>query len=352
MRLFPPYIVRNAQVFYSHEFLFHHNTEATSNGILADMGSLSYKVPGITEIEDASKRIEKIIHHTPVLSNSSINNITGASIFFKCENLQRGGAFKIRGASNAILSHTRENRIKGVTTHSSGNHAQAVAIVAKSLNIPAYMVMPSNTAAVKKQAVAGYGGDIVECEPTLQARESKVKEVIENTGALFIHPYNNYDIIAGQATACRELLEEIRDPDYILAPVGGGGLLSGTALSANYFSPGSSVIGCEPKGADDAFRSMQANRIIPSINPKTIADGLLTSLGEKTFDIIRNHVEEILTVEDELILAAMKLYWERMKLVVEPSGAITLAVILKEKQRFKNKRVAIIISGGNVQFPY
>lgn len=299
------------------------------------------------DIVEAHERIKPYIHHTPVMTSTAIDNIAGCRIFFKCENFQKIGAFKARGAINAALQIPKEFRSKGIATHSSGNHAQAIARASKILEIPSYIVMPGNAPEIKKKGVRGYGGQIFECEPTVESREKTLTEVITKTGANEVHPYNNYDIIAGQATAAKELIEETSPLDFILAPVGGGGLLSGTLLSANYFSPSTKVIAAEPAGADDAFRSMQSGKI-ESSQSNTIADGLLTSLGDKTFPIIRDHVERIITVTDEEIIAAMRLIWERMKIIVEPSGAVPLAALLKDKDKFAHKNVGIILSGGNV----
>jgi threonine dehydratase len=298
-------------------------------------------------IEQAHERIKPYIHRTPVLTCTAIDAIAGCYIFFKCENFQKVGAFKARGAMNAALCLTPEDLKKGLATHSSGNHAQAIARAANILNTPSFIVMPRTAPLIKKKGVEGYGGKIFDCEPTLEARETMLSQVIENTGATEIHPFNNYDVIAGQATAAKELIEEINGLDIIMAPVGGGGLLSGTALSAHFFSPGTIVIGAEPAGADDAYRSMKSGRIEAS-QANTVADGLLTNLCEKTFSIIRKHVKEILTVSDEEIIAAMRLVWERMKIIVEPSCAVPLAALMKNKEKFAGKRIGIILSGGNV----
>ncbi|MGB8191868.1 MAG: pyridoxal-phosphate dependent enzyme [Chitinophagaceae bacterium] len=298
-------------------------------------------------IISAHERIKPYIHHTPVLTSEAINKIAGASIFFKCENFQKVGAFKARGAMNAILSLSKDELNKGVGTHSSGNHAQALARAAKVLNVPSYIVMPRTAPAIKKAGVEGYGGQIFECEPTLAARESTLAEVVAKTGAAEIHPFDNYKVIEGQATAAKELLEEINDLDIIITPVGGGGLLSGTALAAHFFSDKTTVLAGEPEGADDAFRSMKSGQIEPS-QSNTIADGLLTSLSAKTFAIIREHVKEVITVSEDEIIAAMRLLWERMKIVVEPSGAVPFAAILKRKDDLAGKRIGVIISGGNV----
>lgn len=275
--------------------------------------------------------------------------MTECDVFFKCENLQKVGAFKARGGFNALLSLSEDERKKGVTAHSSGNHAQAVALAAKTLGIKAYIVMPSTAPTVKKNAVKGYGAEVIECEPTLEARESTVEKIIEEKGAVLVHPFNDYNIIAGQGTAAIELLESQPDLDYIFTPIGGGGLVSGSALVAKYLSPGTKVIGSEPEEADDAYRSFKTGTILPhDTPPKTIADGLLTTLGEKTFEIIKHEVDDVLVVNEQEIIAAMKLMWERMKIVTEPSGAVPLAALIRNKEQFKGQQVGIIISGGNV----
>jgi threonine dehydratase len=297
----------------------------------------------------AHERIRPYVHRTPVLTNSTIDQIAGCNLFFKCENFQKVGAFKARGAMNAILSLSQDELRKGVATHSSGNHAQALARAARVLNVPAYIVMPSSAPAIKKAGVQGYGGKIYECEPTLAARESTLAEVVAQTGATEIHPFDNYKVIEGQATAAKELFEEVNHLDIVIAPVGGGGLLSGTALATSFFSPETTVLAGEPEGADDAARSMKSGKIEQS-QSNTIADGLLTNLSEKTLRIIRGHVKEIITVSDAEIVDAMRLVWERMKVIVEPSGAVPLAAILKRKADFAGKRIGIIFSGGNVDW--
>jgi threonine dehydratase len=297
---------------------------------------------------ETHRRIQPYIHWTPSMTCQTLNRMAGAELFFKCENFQKMGAFKMRGAANAILCLNDEARSKGVATHSSGNFAQALALSAKMLGVKAYIVMPSNSPAVKKAAVRDYGGEIIECIPTLQAREDTLREVVERTGATFLHPYNQEEVILGQGTAAMELLEDVPDLDYLLAPVGGGGLIGGTALAARFFSPKTTVIAAEPHGADDAWQSKQAGHIVPQTNPQTIADGLRTSLGDLTFPLIRDFVEKIIRVEESEIVEALRLLMERMKLVVEPSGAVPLAAVLKEKENFKGKRVGIILSGGNV----
>ncbi len=304
----------------------------------------------ITEITDAQNRIEPFVHKTPVLSSAYFNLLTEAELFFKCENFQKVGAFKYRGATNAILQLAEEKKAKGVIAHSSGNHAQALALAAKSQGIIAHIVMPSNAPKVKSEAVAGYGAKISFCEPTLAARQLMVAELITEYGYTEIHPFDNDHIIAGQATLAMELIEEVQDLDAIITPVGGGGLLSGTALSAHYFGEQIRVYGGEPQNADDAKRSLDAGELIPMINPNTIADGLLTSLSERTFLIIKEHVSDIFTVTEEEIKTAMKLVWERMKIIIEPSSAVAVAAVLKNNKVFKAKKVGIITSGGNVDF--
>jgi len=304
--------------------------------------------PTKEEIIEAHERIKNQIKQTPILTSSSINNITGCELFFKCENFQKVGAFKFRGASNSVFSLDNNELQKGVATHSSGNHAAALALAAKTKNIPAYIVMPHTAPAIKKKAVERYGAKIIFCEPTLQSREETLKNIVAETGAVFIHPFDNYSVIAGQATCAKEIFEEIHNLDYVLSPVGGGGLLSGTCLSARYFSSNTKVIGVEPKGADDAFRSIRDGIIYPSINPQTICDGLLTQLSERTFEIIKGNVAEIIVVEENTIIEAMKMIWERMKIIIEPSSAVVLAAIMENKEKFSGKKISLILSGGNV----
>ena len=304
--------------------------------------------PSWEEIEQAATRIEPYIHRTPVLTSQSINQMVGASLYFKCENFQKVGAFKIRGAMNAIFSLDKEEVERGVATHSSGNHAQAVALGAKTRGTKAWIVMPRTAPKVKKAAVLGYGAEVIPCEPTLQARESTLQKVVEETGAHFIHPFDDWRVITGQATAAKELIEEVGEMDGLITPVGGGGLLSGTALTTHYLLPGAKVYAGEPLGADDAAQSFRSGQLIPSTNPQTIADGLLTSISEKTFAVMRAHVTEIITVGDEEIIGAMRLIWERMKIIIEPSCAVPFAAILKEKERFAGQKIGIILTGGNV----
>ncbi len=306
------------------------------------------KYPDSKAILAAAERMAPYVHKTPVMTSAYLNERFGAHIFFKCENFQKVGAFKSRGAVNAVFSLDDESAHKGVATHSSGNHAQALARAAALRNIPAYIVMPETAPKVKVAAVKDYGGKITFCKPTLTAREETLNEIVAKTGAVEIHPYDNLNVIAGQATAVKELVEEKPGLDLILCPVGGGGLLSGSALSARFFSSGTKVIGCEPAGADDAFRSFYSGKFIPSINPMTIADGLLTSLGKYTFPIIQEFVSEIVTVEEVNIIEAMRLVYERMKIIIEPSSAVPLAALLENKINVTEKKVGILISGGNV----
>jgi len=300
------------------------------------------------DIIQSHQRISPYIHRTPILTSQMINDISGAELFFKCENFQKMGAFKMRGATNAILQLSDEQKQKGVVTHSSGNFAQALALSAKSLGIKAYIVMPSNSPEVKKKAVIGYGGIITECEPTLEDREKTATQIKQEKGATFVHPYNDFNVILGNASVGKELLEEYPDLDLIIVPVGGGGLISGVALSAISFSNNCKVIGAEPYTVDDAYRSLQSGKIEYNLTTDTIADGLKTLLGDITFNIIKNHVEKIIRVTEEEIVEAMQLIWERMKIIVEPSAAVTLAAVLKSKQEFKNKKVGMVLSGGNV----
>ena len=303
----------------------------------------------LAAIEEARERIRDHVHQTPVITCQALDALSGRQLFFKCENLQKVGAFKFRGATNAILSLTEEQAANGVVTHSSGNHAQAVALAARSRGIAAHIVMPSNAPAIKRAAVEGYGARVIACEPTLAARESTAAKVISETGASFIHPYNDQRVIAGQGTTALELLEEVPGLDAIITPVGGGGLISGVSIACRELAPEIKVLGAEPTGADDAARSMEAGELIPQQAPSTIADGLLTSLGDLTWPIIRDHVERIVRVDDTAIIAAMQLFWQRAKLVIEPSAATALAVVLGGAlDDLPLKRVGIILSGGNV----
>ena len=294
------------------------------------------------------ERIQPYIHKTPVLTSQLLNEKAGCNLFFKCENFQKMGAFKMRGAANAILSLSEEERQRGVVTHSSGNFAQAVSLAAKKLGVKAYIVMPKNAPQVKKEGVNTYEGEIIECESTPQARETTANNVKEEKGATFLHPSNQDEVIYGNSTVAIEFLEEHPDLDIILTPVGGGGLIAGTALAAHYFSENCKVIGGEPMEVDDAYRSLISGKIETNKSFHTIADGLRTNLGNRNFPIIQKYVEKIIRVEEDEIINAMQLIWERMKIIIEPSSAVPFAAVLKNKEEFKNKNVGIILSGGNV----
>jgi threonine dehydratase/serine racemase len=309
----------------------------------------------LDDIRAAAERIAGKAHRTPVMTCNTLDRLAGGrSLFFKCENFQKAGAFKFRGACNAVMKLPDDVARRGVVTHSSGNHAQALALAARMRGIAAHVVMPNNAAFVKRRAVEGYGGRVVLCEPTLDARERTAQAVLAETGATLISPYNHADVIAGQGTAGLELLEDIRDLDAIIAPVGGGGLVSGVSIAAKTLHPSIRMIAAEPKGADDAALSKQAGRLIPQTGPKTIADGLLTSLGELTWPVIRDLVERVVTVSEDQIRAAMRLTWERAKLLIEPSSAVAVAVALSDEFRELNgiERVGVILSGGNVDLDH
>ncbi|MBL7112321.1 MAG: pyridoxal-phosphate dependent enzyme [Bacteroidales bacterium] len=304
--------------------------------------------PTYKDVVEAHDRIRKYVHKTPVLTSTSINKIFETQLYFKCENFQKIGAFKFRGASNAIFSLSEDEASRGVGTHSSGNHAAALCLAARMRGIPAQIVMPHNAPGIKKRAVEGYGGQITYCEPTLESREVTMDKVVEETGVYFIPSYNHPLIMAGQGTAAKELIEEVGELDIVMAPVGGGGLMSGTALSVKALLPDAKAIAAEPANADDAYRSFKSGKIVPSVKPDTIADGLLTSLGILTFEVIMDKVDDIITVSEASIVDAMRLIWERMKIIVEPSGAVPLAAIVEGKLDVKNKKVGLILSGGNV----
>lgn len=302
----------------------------------------------IKDLAEVHKRISPYIHRTPILTSSLLNEISGARLYFKCENFQKMGAFKMRGAANAVLNLPEEKRKKGVVTHSSGNFAQALSLAAKSAGVPAYIVMPSSAPQVKKEAVKGYGGKVTECTPTLEEREKAAENIIAETGATFIHPSNDLDVIYGQGTAAFELLQDHKDLDFVITPVGGGGLIAGTALAVNFASDKCKTIGAEPFEVDDAYRSLKSGKIETNEAANSIADGLKTQLGDKNFPIIQQLVAEIIRVEEQEIIAALRLIWERMKIIVEPSSAVAFAAVLREKEKFRGKKVGIIISGGNV----
>lgn len=304
--------------------------------------------PTLSDIRAAYARIQPHIHRTPVLTSQALDALCGAQIYFKCESLQKAGAFKMRGATNAVLLLSPEQAERGVATHSSGNHGAALALAARRRGVRAWVVMPENAPPIKRDAVAGYGATIRECAPTLAAREAALEEVVAETGAEFIPPYDDERIIAGQGTAALELMQEIGELDAVVAPLGGGGLLAGTAIAVTSLMEDTEVIGAEPLGADDAYRSLKAGRIIPMEAPRTIADGLRSSLGEHTFPILQQHVSAVVTVPESTIVTAMRRLWERMKIVVEPSAAVALGVLMEAPERFAGKRVGVILSGGNV----
>ena len=305
-------------------------------------------IPSKQEVEAARARVKPYVHNTPILKSSYINEISGTEVFFKCENFQKMGAFKMRGATNAILQLSEAQKKAGIVTHSSGNFAQALSLAAKNLGVKAYIVMPENAPQVKKEAVKGYGGIITESESTPIAREMEAERIKKETGATFIHPSNDRNVILGNATSAAELLQAHPDLDYVFTPVGGGGLIAGTSLSVNYFGTDCKTIGGEPFEVDDAFRSLKSGKIEFNETTNTIADGLKTFLGDINFPIIKEFVSEIIRVEEIEIISAMKTIWERMKIIVEPSSAVAFAALLREKGRYKNKKVGIIISGGNV----
>jgi threonine dehydratase len=305
-------------------------------------------IPNKSELKLIAEHITPYIKRTPVLTSGSLNDKFGSKFFFKCENFQKTGAFKLRGAMNAILTLNDEERSKGVVTHSSGNFAQALAYAASCKGIKAQIVMPENVIPSKRDAVISYGGEIIYSGNKPEDRENKCKEVISETGAIFIHPSNDIRVISGHTSCAIELIDDAVDLDYVLVPVGGGGLASGISLGFKNFSPNTKVIGIEPKNADDAFQSLKASRIIPQTNPDTIADGLRTSLGDVTFTILKENLQEIITVSEEDIITSMKLIWERLKIIAEPSGAVSLAAIFQNRDEFKDKNIGIIVSGGNI----
>lgn len=303
--------------------------------------------PDLDIIRAAAERIAPYIHRTPVMTSEAVDALCGASVFFKCENLQKAGAFKIRGATNAVLSLPHESAARGVATHSSGNHGAALALAARRRGIPAYVVMPRTAPAIKRAAVAGYGAEILSCEPTMAAREAQLTAAVERTGATFVPPYNDYAVMAGQGTAALELCEQVPDLDAVVTPVGGGGLLAGTAIAVAGVAPAAAVYGAEPEGADDAWRSLRAGSIQPMAHPDTIADGLRSTLGALTFPVMQARVRDVVTVSDEATIAAMRHVWERMKIIIEPSAAVAVAAVMKG-DAFRGRRVGVILSGGNV----
>ncbi|QIE59250.1 pyridoxal-phosphate dependent enzyme [Rasiella rasia] len=305
-------------------------------------------IPTKQHLEEAIATVTPFVHQTPIVTSSSLNEIVGAQLYFKCENFQKMGAFKMRGAVHAIQNLSHAQKKAGVVTHSSGNFGQAVALAARILKVQAYVVMPENAPLVKKEGVKSYGAQITECESTLAAREATAAAIQLKTGATFLHPSNNIDVILGNATAGAELLQKHADLDFLLTPVGGGGLIAGTALATHYLSGNCKTIGGEPFAVDDAYRSLQSGKIETNQTTQTVADGLRTNLGDLNFPIIQELVSEIIRVEEDEIIHGMKLIWERMKIVVEPSSAVPFAAALREKDHFRNKKIGIILSGGNV----
>lgn len=310
--------------------------------------STKLDIPTYDDVLSAHERVTPYVHRTPVLTSTYLNGLTGAELFFKCENFQKAGAFKARGASNAVFSLDDEQAAKGVATHSSGNHGLSLSYAAGRRGIPATVVMPRTAPEAKKAAVRGYGGRIVECEPSTSSREAVFAEVMAETGAEFVHPYNDPRVIAGQATCSRELFDQVENLDAVMAPIGGGGMISGTCLTLSNIAPDVEIYAAEPEKADDAYRSFKAGHIIADDAPQTIADGLKVPLKELTWHFVQKHVTDILTAGEEEIIDAMKLTWQRMKIVMEPSSAVPLATILKNKKTFAGKRVGVIITGGNV----
>lgn len=305
-------------------------------------------IPTYEDVIAAHERIKPYVHETPVLTSKRLNEQTGAELFFKCENLQKAAAFKVRGASNAVFGLTDEEAKIGVATHSSGNHALSLSYAAGQRGIPVTVVMPRTAPQAKKDAVIGYGGKIVECEPSTSSREATFAEVVAESGADFVHPYNDPRVIAGQATCSKELLSQVENLDAVIAPIGGGGMVSGTCLTISTIAPDVKIYAAEPLNADDAARSFKAGHIIADDAPNTIADGLKVPLKDLTWHFVSNHVTDILTATEEEIIDAMKLVWKTMKIVIEPSSAVPLATILKNPEIFKGKRVGVIITGGNV----
>jgi len=308
----------------------------------------SMYIPGYQDVETAHKRIAPYIHRTPILTSMFMNELTGADLFFKCENFQKAGAFKVRGASNAVFGLTDKQAAKGVATHSSGNHGLSLSYAAGRRGIPVSVVVPRTAPEAKKQAMRGYGATVVECEPGTSSREAVFADVVAKSGADFVHPYNDPRVIAGQATCSREMLEELGTLDAIVAPIGGGGMVSGTCLTVSSIAPGTRIYAAEPVNADDAHRSFKAGHIIADDAPDTVADGLKVPLKELTWHFVKNHVEDILTASEQEIIDAMYLTWQRMKIVMEPSSAVPLAAIIKNRELFAGKRVGVIITGGNV----
>ena len=310
------------------------------------------KEPVLQDVQNTSKQIAPFVHRTPVLTSQSVNSIIDGEVFFKCENFQKTGSFKMRGASNAVLSLSEEESKRGVVTVSSGNHGAALACAAKLNGMKSHVVTPKNTQQVKIDAMKGYGANLIYCEPSVESRESTFINIQEKTGAIPIHPYNDYRVITGAGTVALEIIDEVKDLDFILVPIGGGGLISGTGVVVSSLRPNTKLLGVEPESADDALRSIKSGKIVPSDYPPTIADGLRSSLGEKTFPMIKKFVSAIHTVSEKEIISSMRFVWERMKIIVEPSSAVTMAAVLNNPASFRGKKTGVIFSGGNIDLSY
>ena len=310
------------------------------------------KEPVLQDVQNTSKQITPFVHRTPVLTSQSVNSIIDGEVFFKCENFQKTGSFKMRGASNAVLSLSEEESKRGVVTVSSGNHGAALACAAKLNGMKSHVVTPKNTQQVKIDAMKGYGANLIYCEPSVESRESTFINIQEKTGAIPIHPYNDYRVITGAGTVALEIIDEVKDLDFILVPIGGGGLISGTGVVVSSLRPNTKLLGVEPESADDALRSIKSGEIVPSDYPPTIADGLRSSLGEKTFPMIQKFVDDIHTVSEKEIISSMRFVWERMKIIVEPSSAVTMAAVLNNPASFRGKKTGVIFSGGNIDLSY
>ena len=310
------------------------------------------KEPVLQDVQNTSKQITPFVHRTPVLTSQSVNSIIDGEVFFKCENFQKTGSFKMRGASNAVLSLSEEESKRGVVTVSSGNHGAALACAAKLNGIKSHVVTPKNTQQVKISAMKGYGANLIYCEPSVESRESTFINIQEKTGAIPIHPYNDYRVITGAGTVALEIIDEVKDLDFIIVPIGGGGLISGTGVVVSSLRPNTKLLGVEPESADDALRSIKSGEIVPSDYPPTIADGLRSSLGEKTFPMIQKFVDDIHTVSEKEIISSMRFVWERMKIIVEPSSAVTMAAVLNNPASFRGKKTGVIFSGGNIDLSY
>ena len=310
------------------------------------------KEPVLQDVQNTSKQITPFVHRTPVLTSQSVNSIIDGEVFFKCENFQKTGSFKMRGASNAVLSLSEEESKRGVVTVSSGNHGAALACAAKLNGMKSHVVTPKNTQQVKIDAMKGYGANLIYCEPSVESRESTFINIQEKTGAIPIHPYNDYRVITGAGTVALEIIDEVKDLDFILVPIGGGGLISGTGVVVSSLRPNTKLLGVEPESADDALRSIKSGEIVPSDYPPTIADGLRSSLGEKTFPMIKKFVSAIHTVSEKEIISSMRFVWERMKIIVEPSSAVTMAAVLNNPASFRGKKTGVIFSGGNIDLSY